>query len=300
MVAIPSRHKSLVLLAGVILLQVLLLAVQIKRDSQGRLIRVWTVGAISPFQRASANGVGSIRGIWNHYFALQNTSRDNEQLRRENDALKLQITQLQSKAAEADRLAGLLNFRKLHMEVPMVGARVIGASAGTASQTIDIDRGERDGIKRNMGVITPDGVVGKVIESYANSAQVLLLTDKDSGVGALLTESRIQSPVGGTGEPLLSMKYVPNDDTVNNGEHVVTSGMDRIFPRDLPVGTIVEVKPANPFKQIRVRPAANLERLEEVIVLLTLHPLELRTESDSVSQQIPAANPAIKAPAAKP
>jgi rod shape-determining protein MreC len=264
------------------------------------LIRVWTVGAISPFQRAGAPGVGSIRGIWNHYFALQNTSRDNEQLRRENDALKLQITQLQSKAAEADRLAQLLNFRKLHMEVPMVGARVIGASAGTASQTIDIDRGERDGIKRNMGVITPDGVVGKVIESYPNTAQVLLLTDKDSGVGALLAESRIQSPVGGTGEPLLSMKYVPNDDTVNNGEHVVTSGMDRIFPRDLPVGTIVEVKPANPFKQIRVRPAANLERLEEVIVLLTLHPLELRTESDSVSQQIPAANPAIKAPAAKP
>jgi rod shape-determining protein MreC len=300
MVAIPSRHKSLVLLAGVILLQVLLLAVQIKRDSQGRLIRVWTVGAISPFQRASANGVGSIRGIWNHYFALQNTSRDNEQLRRENDALKLQITQLQSKAAEADRLAGLLNFRKLHMEVPMVGARVIGASAGTASQTIDIDRGERDGIKRNMGVITPDGVVGKVIESYANSAQVLLLTDKDSGVGALLTESRIQSPVGGTGEPLLSMKYVPNDDTVNNGEHVVTSGMDRIFPRDLPVGTIVEVKPANPFKQIRVRPAANLERLEEVIVLLTLHPLELRTESESVSQQIPAPNAAVKTPASRP
>ena len=300
MVTIPSRHKSLVLLAGVILLQVLLLAVQIKRDSQGRLIRVWTVGAISPFQRAGTQGVGSIRGIWNHYFALQNTSRENEQLRRENDALKLQITQLQSKAAEADRLAGLLNFRKLHMEVPMVGARVIGASAGTASQTIDIDRGEHDGIKRNMGVITPDGVVGKVIESYANSAQVLLLTDKDSGVGALLSQSRIQSPVGGTGEPLLSMKYVPNDDNVSNGERVVTSGMDRIFPRDLPVGTIVELKPGNPFKQIRVRPAANLERLEEVIVLLTLHPLELRTESESASQQIPAANRPIKAPAAKP
>jgi len=301
MVAIPSRHKSLVLLAGVILLQVLLLAVQIKRDSQGRLIRVWTVGAMSPFQRAGAHGVGSIRGIWNHYFALQNTTRDNEQLRRENDALKLQITQLQSKAAEADRLAGLLNFRKLHMEVPMVGARVIGASAGTATQTIDIDRGERDGIKRNMGVITPDGVVGKVIESYANTAQVLLLTDKDSGVGALLAESRVQSPVGGTGEPLLFMKYVPNDDSVNNGEHVVTSGMDRIFPRDLPVGTIVDIKPGNPFKQIRVRPAANLERLEEVIVLLTLHPLELRTESESAaSQQAPAAKPAAQVPTARP
>ena len=300
MVAIPSRHKSLVLLAGVVLLQVLLLAVQIKRDSQGRLIRVWTVGAVSPFHRAGAYGVDRVRGTWNHYFALQNTSRDNEQLHRENDALKLQITQLQSKAAEADRLAQLLNFRKLHMDVPMVGARVIGASAGTASQTIDIDRGERDGIRRNMGVITPDGVVGKVIESYANTAQVLLLTDKDSGVGALLAASRIQSPVGGTGEPLLFMKYVPNDDAVNNGELVVTSGMDRIFPRDFPVGTIVEIKPGNPFKQIRVRPAANLERLEEVIVLLTLHPLELRTESESASQRIPATNTAGQAPAARP
>lgn len=294
MVGIPSRHKSLVLLAGIVLLQVILLAVQIKRDSQGRLIRVWTVGAISPFQRAGANGVGSIRGVWNHYFALQSTSRENEQLHRENDALKLQITQLQSKAAEADRLAGLLNFRKLHLDVPMVSARVIGASPGTASVTIDIDHGQRDGVKKNMGVITPDGVVGKVIESYANSAQVLLLTDKDSGVGALVAESRIQSPVGGTGEPLLSMKYVPNDDTVNNGEHVVTSGMDRIFPRDLPVGTIVEIKAGNPFKQIRVRPAANLERLEEVIVLLTLHPLEFKQELEPTSQAqpVPSANAA--------
>jgi rod shape-determining protein MreC len=278
MVGIPSRHKSLVLLLGVIVLQVLLLAVQIRKDSQGRLIRVWTVGAVSPFERAGAYGIGGIRNTWNHYFALQNTSRDNEQLRRENDALKLQITQLQGKAAEADRLAALLNFRKSHQEVPMLSARVIGASADTASQTIYVDRGERDGIRKNMGVITPDGVVGKVIEAYSNTSQVLLLTDKDSGVGAMLAESRIQSPVGGTGEPLLSMKYVANDDTVNSGERVVTSGMDRIFPRDLPVGTVADVKAGNPFKQIRIRPSANLERLEEVIVLLTLRPLELKKE----------------------
>ena len=73
MVGIPSRHRSLFLLGGVVLLQVLLLAVQIKRDSQGRLIRVWTVGAVSPFERAGAHGIGSVRGLWNHYFALQNT-----------------------------------------------------------------------------------------------------------------------------------------------------------------------------------------------------------------------------------
>ena len=288
MAAVPSRHRSLFLLAGVILLQVLLLAVQIKRDSQGRLIRVWTVGAVSPFERIGSYGFGWIRDVWHHYFALQNTTKDNEQLRRENDALKLQIAQLQGKAAEADRLAVLLNFRQSHADVPMIGARVIGASAGNASQTIELDRGERDGIRRNMGVITPDGVVGKVVETYSNASQVLLLTDKDSGVGAMLAESRIQSPVGGTGEPLLAMKYVPNDDIVNLGDRVFTSGMDRIFPRDLPVGTITEVRPGNPFKQIRVKPAANLERLEEVLVLLTLHPLEMKKEGNPARAQSPA------------
>jgi rod shape-determining protein MreC len=278
MAGIPSRHKSLVLLAGVILLQVVLLAVQIKRDSQGRLLRVWTVGAVSPFQRAGAKGIGNIRGTWSHYFALQNTSRDNEQLRRENDDLKLEVNRLQSKAGEADRLAALLNFRQTQRNVPMLAARVIGTSADSASQTIYLDRGEHDGIRRNMGVITPDGVVGKVVESYRDTAQVLLLTDKESGVGAMLADSRIQSPAGGTGEPLLSMKYIPTDDTVNMGEHVVTSGMDRIFPRDLPVGVVTEIKTGRPFQQVRVRPAANLQRLEEVIVLLTLHPLELKKE----------------------
>jgi rod shape-determining protein MreC len=286
MVGIPSRHKSLFLLAGVIVLQVLLLAVQIRRDSQGRLIRVWTVGAVTPFERAGATGVGGIRGAWRHYFALQNTSRENERLRHENDTLKLQLNQLQSKAAEADRLGTLLSFRQAHQSISMVAARVIGTSADTASQTIYLDRGERDNIHRNMGVITPDGVVGKVIESYRNTSQVLLLTDKDSGVGAMLAETRIQSPVGGVGEPLLSMKYVANDDIVNVGDRVVTSGMDRIFPRDLPVGTVTQIKPGNPFKQIRLRPAANLERLEEVIVLLSLQPLDLNKDTAPSSAEV--------------
>ena len=283
MVGIPSRHKSLFLLGGVVLLQILLLAVQIKRDSQGRLIRVWTVGAVSPFERAGAHGVGNIRSIWNHYFALQNTSRENEELRRENGALKLQITQLQSKAAEADRLAGLLRFRQTNVDVPMVSARVIGGSADSASQTIFLDRGEHDGVKRNMGVITPDGVVGKVIESYRDTAQVLLLTDKDSGVGAMLADSGIQKPVGGTGDSMLVLKYVPNEQEISVGQRIVTDGMDRIFPRDLPVGTIAEIKDGNPFKLIRVRPAASLDRLEEVFVLLTLKPLEIKHDAPSGS-----------------
>src|SRR5881394_999980 len=295
----PSRHKSLVLLAGVIVLQVLLLAVQNKRDSQGRLIRSWTVGAVSPFERAGSYGFGLFRDVWRNYFALRGTRKDNEDLHRENDALKLHIAQLEGKAAEADRLAGLLHFRQSQADVPMVAARVIGGSVGTASLTIQLDRGEHDGIRRNMGVITPDGVVGKIIEAYPNTSLVLLLTDKESGVGAMLADSRVQGPVGGQGEPLLVMKYVPNDDTVNLGERVITSGMDRIFPRDLPVGTVTEIKSGNQFKQIRVKPAANLERLEEVLVLLSLRPLEMKNEENTGEAQPHAPGAANPPPAAR-
>jgi rod shape-determining protein MreC len=305
MVGVPSRHKSIFLLGTMILLQVMMLAYQIRRQSQGRLLRVWTVGAISPFERAGSYGIGGVKDTWGHYFALQNTSRDNAQLRHENDVLKLQVIQLQSRVSEAERLERLLNFREAQQQVPMLGARVIGASADSATRTIYIDRGEHDGVRRNMGVITPDGIVGKVIEAFANTSQVLLITDKEGGAGAMLADSRIQSPVGGTGEPLLEMKYVANDDDVKVGELAVTSGMDRIFPRDLPVGTVAEVKPGNPFKLIHLQPAANLERLEEVIVLTTLQPLDLkkdtvaadanRTAIDDPGAQIKPATPGSSA-----
>ena len=177
MVAIPSRHRSLALLTGVLLLQVLFLAVQVRRDSRGRLIRVWAVGALSPFERGGAWGFGKVGGVWHHYFALQNTAHQNEALKSDNEALKLAIATLQTKADEADRLAAILKFQQSHTGVPTLGARVIGASAGTASLTVEIDRGERDGVKRNMAVITPDGAVGKIIEVYRDNSQVLLLTD---------------------------------------------------------------------------------------------------------------------------
>jgi len=299
MVGVPSRHRSLALLAGVLLTQVLMLAVQVKRDSRGRLIRVWSMTAVTPFEKGGAWGFGKVRVVWDHYFALQGTTRQNEELRNENDELKLEISQLRSKAAEGDRLAALLNFRQTRLKVPMVMARVIGASASSASHTVEIDRGERDGIRRNMAVITPDGAVGKIIECYRGTAQVLLLNDRDGGAGAMLVGSRIQSPVKGTGEPMLSMSYVAAEETVNAGEKIVTSGMDKIFPRDVPIGTVLDVKQGNPFKLIRVKPAARLDRLEEVIVLLTQGPVDFKNDADEQGAQ-PAAGNSTPATSGKP
>lgn len=283
MLAIPSRHRSLVLLGAVVLAQVLLLAVQIKRENEVRLIRVWAVGLVTPVQRAGAAVIDSLGGAWNSYVGLRHTREENQQLRAENDSLRQRVTHLEGRAAEADRLAGLLNFRETYAGAPMLPARVIGASAVGTSKTVYVDRGEADKVARDMGVITPEGVVGKVLEVYPSAAQVLLLTDKESGVGALLAGSRTQGVVRGTGEPLLTMQYVVNDQEVAVGERILTSGQDRIYPKDLPVGSVMGTQAGNPFKVIRVRPAARLDRLEEVLILLSRQELQQKKEGEAAA-----------------
>ncbi len=279
---IQTVRRPLILLATVVLAQVLLLAVQIKRGDV-RLIRIAAVWAVTLVQRPAVHLIDSVGGAWNDYVGLRNTQRENANLRDELEQKKLRMTQLEGQAAEAKRLAGLLEFREANAEVPMVAARVVGAGASEASRTFYIDRGESDKIRKNMGVITPEGVVGKVLETYARTSLILLITDKEGGAGALLASSRSQGVIRGTGEALVEMRYVINDQEVGVGEQVLTSGLDHIFPKDLPLGTVASVEKGNPFKLIRVKPAARLDRLEEVLVLLTRQELAPKKESEAAT-----------------
>jgi len=283
MIAIPSRHKSLTLLATVVVTQVLLLAVQIKRERQVRLIRVWAVELISPLQRIGSWTINGAAHGWGGYIGLRSAQKENDAMRAELDRLKVRNAELEGRALEADRLTALLNFRTAHAETPMIAARVIGASPDSGSLVVNIDRGSRDGIRRDMGVITPDGVVGKIFAVYPDISQVLLMGDKESGVGALLADTRTQGPVKGTGEPLLSLDYISSDEKITVGEAVLTSGQDRIFPKDLPVGKVVDFAsdPKTPFMKIRIKPAAHLDRLEEVLVLQTRQELNSKKAPDA-------------------
>jgi rod shape-determining protein MreC len=299
---IPSRHRSLALFAAALAAQVLLLALQIRRGQQVRLIRVWAIESVSPLGRGAAWSVDGVRGLWNNYVALRHLREQDDQLRTEMAGLRMRNAQLESRAAEADRLAGLLGFRDAHADVQMTAARVIGATPDPSSHMVLIDRGSRDGLRRDMGVITPDGVVGKVFAVYPDTSQVLLLTDKESGVGALLGNSRAQGPVRGTGEPLLGLEFISNEVRVEPGERILTSGQDRIFPKDLPVGTVAQVQPDrhSPFQKISVKPAARLEGMEEVLVLLTRQEFNFRKDSDKKDAEKPAATSVASANAPKP
>ena len=295
MIAVPSRHRSVTLLAFMLVVQVLLLAYQIKRDSHVRLLRIWTVDAVTPLERVGTSMISGVHGIWTGYFNLVHVRRENQTLQEQLNVLEMRNAQLEGKASEAERLEALLAFRDAHEDSPMVVARVIAANADSASRAVFINRGTKDGIKRDMAVVTPDGVVGKIFEAYPGTSEVLLLTDKDSGVGALLVNSRTQGVVRGTGDPDPELRYIANDDTVEPGTQIVTSGDDRIFAKDLRVGTVLDVKAGNPFKQIRMRPAARLDRLEEVLVVIS-HPTEIAPKAPPVEVAPKPAAPSKSTP----
>jgi rod shape-determining protein MreC len=303
MFEIATRRRPYVLLAVSLVFQILLLAIQVRRPDGARLIRVWAVELLTPAERAGSWALDGVRGGWTGYISLFRANRENQRLREQVGELTMRNSALESRAAEAQRLAALIQFREAHADAPTLAARVIGGDAGTG-RAIYIDRGERDGVQPNMGVITPQGAVGKVLEVYSTTSQVLLLTDKNGGAGALLANSRTQGAARGSGGPLLELDYVSNEQEVAAGERVLTSGMDRIFPKDLPLGIVTETKPGNPFKQIQVRPAARLDQLEEVLILLARKQWDwepqaaVPAEPTSGSHNI-ATKPAVSASTAK-
>jgi rod shape-determining protein MreC len=284
-----SRHRPLSLLAAVVLAQVLLLAFQIKRDHDVRLIRYWAAAVVMPLERGGTWIFDKTGSVWSGYIALRGTHAENTRLRDELAQLQIRNRELESQAAEAQRLSALLNFRESHPEAPMLAAQVIGASADTSSHTISINRGERDRVRRNMAVITPNGIVGKIVEVFPTTAQVLLINDKDSGVGSLLADTRTHGVVKGSGDPDPRLDYVVNDEKVHAGELVLTSGEDRIYPKGLLVGSVIGAVPGNPFQNIHVQAAARLDRLEDVLILLSLQDLNPRSADNSV--EAPAARP---------
>jgi rod shape-determining protein MreC len=271
MESVLGRYKNLIWLVAVLFLQVLGLAMQVKRGSTAgqdtRLIRVWAVGAVSPFERVLVWAQNSTGDIWHNYFYLRGVRAENRQLKEQIEQMRLDQVRLNEDAAQAHRLQKLLAFKEQFIS-KTVAAQVIGSSGMDSSRVVYIDKGENAGVKRDMAVITADGIVGKVLLVYPTVSQVLLINDPTSGVGVLLGNSRLQGVLVGGANGEVTLNGVMSDEQVPAGENVVTSGGDQIFPKGLPVGTVSKVGLGKDlFLNVRVKPAANLSQLEEVLVL---------------------------------
>jgi rod shape-determining protein MreC len=274
-----TRYKNPLVLMAVLVIQVIALATQIKRPENARagatgatgprLIRVWTVTAITPFEEALVATGHFFRNTWHNYIDLHDVRRKNRELQEEIDRLRLEQVRLRNDADQDRRLQSLLDFKDRYAGT-IVAAQVIGSSGSEQSRVIYIDKGSRAGIRQDMAVITPDGIVGKVRDVYPFSSQVLLISDHDSGAGVILENSRLQGILRGKELGEIRVNDIMADETVAVGEHVITSGGDRVYPKGLPVGTVnyVGADPdAGPFHLITIKPAADLNRLEEVLVV---------------------------------
>lgn len=267
MPAFISRHRSFFTLLVVVAAQLLLLSLQITRNNHVRLIRYWAVEAFDPFERSLGGIVNVSTTAYRTYGHLWRAEEENQELHVQLVAAQAQIQQLSEQAGETQRLRTLLDF-KSQLTFQSVAAEVIASSPGENSNAIFIDKGSDSGLTTDLAVITPEGVVGKILAIFPHSAQVLLIIDPSSGVGVTLAQSRVQGILKGGMNSFCDLHYVMNEETVSRGEAVVTSGLDQVYPKGLPVGTVVNVSDGNIYKSINVKPSVDLNRLEMVLVVL--------------------------------
>ena len=271
------RYKNPLVLVAVLFIQVIGLATQVKRQDNARggsgsgtrLIRVWTVTAFTPVEKVLVSTGRFFRNGWHNYADLRDVRKQNKELHDEVARLQMEQVRLRQDADQARRLQALLEFKEKFIS-RTVAAQIIATSGTEQSRVVIIDKGSRDGIKADMAVITPEGIVGKVKEVFPLSSQVLLINDHDSGAGVILEHSRLQGILKGTPTGELQITDIMSDEKIEAGDHVITSGGDRIYPKGFSVGTVMNAvsdHDNDPFLVIKIKPAADLRRLEEVLVV---------------------------------
>ena len=264
---ILNRYRNLTVLLVVIAAQLLLLAYQVKSNQEVRLIRVWAVTAITPLARLIEGARGNTNGFFHDYFILLDVKDQNKRLKSENGRLKLENQFLKTELSTADRARALAQFQE-RSPSRTIPARIIGNTTGSNARVVFIDRGSSSGIQRGLAVITPDGIVGKVIDVFPMASQVQLITDGTFGAGVISQKNRVHGVVKGRGDPTCIVEGVQNEEKVEPGEWFYTSGDDRVFPKGLPVGQVSVARDGRSTKEIYLVPSGFQNGFEEVLIVL--------------------------------
>jgi rod shape-determining protein MreC len=223
----------------------------------------------SPVEKGIHSTFQGIRGVWDHYLFLVGLETENRDLKKKIADLQNEINSYREMYYEVGRLKKILSLEET-MIYSTVAARVVSNERSSLFKTIIIEKGTDDGIGEGLPVVTQQGIVGRIIESSWNVSRVLLVTDYNSNIDALVQGSRAQGILQGGGPQLSRLKYVQRTDEVKPGDTLVTSGLGGVFPKGLVLGTIVkaEKRETGLFQHVEVTPAVDFTRLEEVLVLI--------------------------------
>jgi len=271
------QYKNALFLIAILLAQAIALAVQVRRPLDAakpdgpsvRLIRMWAMTAVTPVERVThAIGSGAGHG-WSDYIDLRHVRQQNKDLQQQLTRVRIEEAAISEDALEGRRLQAMLGFRESYVG-STVAAEVIGASGSEQTHMLTIDKGSHDGLRPDMAVITKDGVVGKLRDVFPATSEVLEINDPSSGAGVVLATTRIRAILRGTLGGRVQIGNLTADSRIQPGEQVLTSGGDQVYPRGLPVGVVESIAPDpdhQPYTAIRVRPAVDLDRVEEVLVI---------------------------------
>lgn len=276
-----NRYRNITVLLLAIFAQLILLAYQVKNVDDVPMIRIWAVSAVTPLAKVLEVIRSSTVGFLQGYITLHDAHQENQQLKVELGRLKMQNQFLQNQLSTADRAKALVAFQA-QTQSKTLAARIIGLGAGVNSKVAIVDRGSVAGVEKGMAVVTPDGIVGKVLAAYPMASQVLEITDPNFAAGVISQKHHVRGTLKG---PDCKVEYVQNEETVDVGEWFFTSGDDRIFPKGFPVGVTRVVRPGQGMKDIYIDPSGLQHGLDEVLILL-----------EGVHQAIPDAPVAINEP----
>jgi rod shape-determining protein MreC len=281
MEALLTRYRNLTVLLIVVFAQLLYLAYQVKTNGDERLIRVWAVTAVTPM----AGVVEAVRrntiGFLQDYFILLDVREQNRKLKADNDHLRMENVYFRNQLSTAEHAGALIQFQA-QSRSKTVAARVIGNSTVVTAKAVFIDRGSTSNIEKGMAVVTPEGIVGKVVAVYPLVSQVLLITDPTFKVGVESQQHHVHGVLDcGTGK--CQIQQIQNEEKVDVGEWFFTSGEDRIFPKGFPVGTVVTSQPGQGMREVRLNLSGAPGGAEEVLVVL-----------QGVHQNIPTTPPPVQ------
>ena len=261
--------KMLFLIGGLLLIAInfAVLTMSSRKSVDENNIEKIAISIIAPFQMIVSHSVKTIENVWTTYFFAVSAAKENIELKKKIS----DIDRVKSKAREIEfenrRLKKLVNFTRT-VEYSFVAAQVIARDPSPWFKTIMVDKGENDGLSKGLPVLVSEGVVGHVIKVAPNYSRILLITDRNSAVDALVQNSRVRGIVKGDSSKKCFFRYALRKDRIQKGEIIISSGFDQIFPKGLKVGEVIDVKkePSQLFQKIIIKTCVDFDKLEEVLI----------------------------------
>ena len=267
MESLLHRYRNISVLFVAVIAQIAAVAWQVRQANDVPLLRIWAVSAVTPVATVIENLRFGAFGVFSDYFSSRGTRDESRTLRAERDRLRLENQLLKNELAASQRAGELAGF-KAHSPSKLIGARVIGTTTGMSTRSVLIDRGRFSGVRKGMAVVTPDGIVGRVLQEYEFASQVLSVTDAGFAAAVESQKNHTRGVLKGMGRSSAIIDYVPTGQKVEKGEVFYTSGDDRVFPRGMPVGRVTSVEEGTTFQNIFVDPFAADATPEEVFVIV--------------------------------